>query len=444
MPKETAISKIQPRPTTRLAWGLWVIYLLLQTAALVLALLTRSYPPDANDPLPLFSRAWLYLPSNFAFPTIGALIATRQPRNPIGWLLLCIGLVGVFGQFAEGYWRYALFVRPGALPAGELMLWVNVRPYSIGALLSVLLILFFPTGHPPSRRWWIVGWLIMFGGLMYFGALAFMPGPLDVSVSITNPFGLSGAATFLQFCAGLGAYIQLLGVLGAALSLIVRFRRANGVERQQIKLLAYALVIYGVSFGLINYLINYSITPTEAPSLLVNVLFVVQALAAVFVAVAAGIAILRYRLWDIDIIIRRTLVYSLLTLTLGLVYLGCILMSRTLVAPYVGGSELGIVASTLAIAALFNPLRRRIQNLIDKRFYRRKYDAAKVLAAFGATARDETDLERLNAEMLRVVDETMRPEFVGLWLREPATHSSLDSARPDATSARKRYNEAHN
>jgi hypothetical protein len=224
----------------------------------------------------------------------------------------------------------------------------------------------------------------------------------------------------------------------------VRFRRANGVERQQIKLLAYALVIYGVSFGLINYLINYSITPTEAPSLLVNVLFVVQALAAVFVAVAAGIAILRYRLWDIDIIIQRTLVYSLLTLTLGLVYLGCILMSRTLVAPYVGGSELGIVASTLAIAALFNPLRRRIQNLIDKRFYRRKYDAAKVLAAFGATARDETDLERLNAEMLRVVDETMRPEFVGLWLREPATHSSLDSARPDATSARKRYNEAHN
>ncbi len=126
---------------------------------------------------------------------------------------------------------------------------------------------------------------------------------------------------------------------------------------------------------------------------------------------------MRSRLWDIDLIIRRTLVYSTLTVTLGLVYVGCILVSRTLVAPYLGGSEIAIVASTLAIAALFNPLRKRIQNLIDKRFYRRKYDAAKVLAAFGATVRDETDLERLTAEMLRVVDETVQPEFIGLWLR---------------------------
>ncbi len=141
---------------------------------------------------------------------------------------------------------------------------------------------------------------------------------------------------------------------------------------------------------------------------------------ALCLPICLGIAITRYRLFDIEIIIRRTLVYSILTLTLGLVYLGCIVLSRALIAPLVGGSEVAIMASTLAIAALFNPLRRRIQNLIDKRFYRRKYDAAKVLAAFGTTARDETDLERLTAEMLRVVDETVQPEFVGLWLREPA------------------------
>jgi len=423
------MSKVQPRTATWLAWALWAIYLLLHTAAIVLAFLARSYPPDANDPLALFSRAWLYLPSNFAFPTIGGLIAARHPRNPIGWLLLSIGLVGVFGQFAEGYWRYALFVQPSALPAGQLMLWVNVRPYSIGALLSVLLILFFPTGRPPSRRWWIAGWLIILGGLINFGALAFMPAPLDPSVRITNPLGVSGAAPFLRFCADLGANMQLLGAVGAALSLIVRFRWANGVERQQIKLLAFALAIYGVSFGLISYLV----TPTGKPSPIVNILFVVQALAAVFVAVAAGFAILRYRLWDIDIIIRRTLIYGALTLTLGLVYLGCILLSRTLVAPYLGGSELAIVVSTLVIAALFNPLRKRIQRLIDRRFYRRKYDAAKVLAAFGMTARDETDLDNLTAEMLRVVDETVQPEFVGLWLRETVARSKPESARPDST-----------
>jgi len=158
----------------------------------------------------------------------------------------------------------------------------------------------------------------------------------------------------------------------------------------------------------------------------------IQVLAVLLIPTSIGIAILRYRLYDIDIIIRRTLVYSALTLTLGLVYIGCIIVSRTLVAPLIGGSDVAIVASTLAIAALFSPLRRRIQNLIDRRFYRRKYDATKVLAAFGATARDETDLEHLTAELLRVVDQTMQPEFVGLWMRDPQARSSSEAARPDA------------
>jgi len=148
--------------------------------------------------------------------------------------------------------------------------------------------------------------------------------------------------------------------------------------------------------------------------------------------ICLSIAITRYRLFDIEIIIRRTLVYSLLTLTLGLVYLGCILVSRALVAPLTGGSGLAIVASTLTIAALFNPLRRRIQTIIDKRFYRRKYDAAKVLGAFGATARDETNLDALTGELLRVVDETVQPEFAGLWLRDPQARSKTEAAQPDS------------
>jgi len=149
---------------------------------------------------------------------------------------------------------------------------------------------------------------------------------------------------------------------------------------------------------------------------------IVSSLSFGVMGVTLGIAILRYRLFDIDVIIRRTLVYTLLTLTLGFVYIGCIVLSRTLIAPLTGSSELAIAASTLAIAALFNPLRRRIQTIIDKRFYRRKYDAAKVLAAFGATARDETDIQQLTDELVRVVDATMQPEFVGLWLREPESN----------------------
>ncbi len=418
MPRHMAMSTVQPRTATRLAWALWAIYLLLLTAAAVLAFLARTYPEPAGL-LPPFSRFWLYLPQMAAFPTIGALIAARHPRNPIGWLFLAGQLIGGFGLFAEGYWRYALFVQPGVLPAGELMLWINVRPYAIDTVFSTLLILLFPTGRPLSRRWWIAGWVIILGYLINQAALAFMPGPLDASVSINNPLGVSSAAPFLQFSANLGNYMQPLGVLGAVLSLIVRLRRAQGIERQQVKLLAFALVIYAATLGPIVYLA----TPFVEPWLILNILFVVQALAGAVVAVAAGIAMLRYHLWDVDVIIRRTLVYGALTLTLGLVYLGCILLSRTLVAPYLGGSELAIVASTLAIAALFNPLRRRIQRVIDKRFYRRKYDAAKVLAAFGTTVRDETDLERLTAAMLKVVDETMQPTHANLWIKGPKRES---------------------
>jgi hypothetical protein len=232
--------------------------------------------------------------------------------------------------------------------------------------------------------------------------------------------GTSGLGKELALMAAVIVVSALVLVEGHAWLVVQERRHGNS-------LLAYALVVNAAFGGLFNY----ALILLEKPA---PILIVAQALASAFVAVAAGIAILRYRLWDIDVIIQRTLVYSALTLTLGLIYVGCILLSRTLVAPYTSGSELAIVASTLAIAALFNPLRRRIQNLIDRRFYRRKYDAAKVLAAFGATARDATDLERLTAEMLHVVDETMRPEFVGLWLREPATPSTRDSARPDVIS----------
>jgi uncharacterized membrane protein len=196
--------------------------------------------------------------------------------------------------------------------------------------------------------------------------------------------------------------------LASAISPFIRFRRAVGAERQQLKWFAYAAALWCVMF------------PILAFGGLTGAWYIIfNTIPLVLVPIAVGIAILRYRLYDIDVIIRRTLVYSTLTLALGLVYIGCIVLSRTVVAPLTGGSELAIVASTLAIAALFMPLRWRIQNAIDRRFFRRKYDAAKVLAAFGVTARDETDIERLTGELLRAVGETVQPEFVGLWLREP-------------------------
>jgi hypothetical protein len=233
----------------------------------------------------------------------------------------------------------------------------------------------------------------------------FYPWTADEGQGIPNSFGISGIAPLLIALQNIAAIFLFFGLAAGVASLVLRYRRGGWVERQQLKWFVAAAALLPVA------VVCGETYPDSQPF--------VMPVALALLPAATGIAILRYRLYDIDIIIRRTLVYSTLTFILALIYVGCIVVIRTLVAPLVGGSELAIVASTLAIAALFTPLRRRIQTLIDKRFYRRKYDAAKVLAAFGATARDETDLEQLTAEMLRVVEETMQPEFVGLWLREP-------------------------
>jgi hypothetical protein len=263
-----------------------------------------------------------------------------------------------------------------------------------------------------------VAWLSGAVIILVSAGFALSPGPMEGLLEIRNPFGLEKYPWVAD--ATLDVVLLLpLCILVSAVSLVLRFLRSGGEEREQIKWLAFAASILG--FGFFSYVIPANILPDDAGGvdrLWVNLLEDAVTLSFAGVPVAVGIAILRYRLFDIDIIIRRTLVYSVLTLMLGLVYIGCILLSRTLIAPLTGGSELAIVASTLAIAALFNPLRRHIQKVIDKRFYRRKYDAAKVLAAFGTTVRDETDLDALTNQMLRVVDETMQPEHVSLWLRE--------------------------
>src|SRR5262245_41093140 len=191
MARQTATSEVQSPTATRLAWTLWVIYVLLQTAVLVVAFLARSYSNPAET-FPLFSSALLFFPLSFAFPTVGALILAHQPRNPIGWLFLSIGFAALFGGFAEGYWRYTLFVRPGSWPVGQLMLWVNTRPFALQTLFLLLLILLFPTGRPLSQRWAVVGWFAILGSLINQAALAFMPGPLNPGIAITNPFGLVG------------------------------------------------------------------------------------------------------------------------------------------------------------------------------------------------------------------------------------------------------------
>jgi hypothetical protein len=390
------------RGHVRLAWMLWALAVFIWLLGLGLDLL--------NGASSVIGERFILL-LLLLYSTVGALIAARYPKNAVGWLLL----VGPLGPYLTGvvdsYATYALITHPGALPAGALMAWLGTWVGNLGfGLLLIFTPLVFPNGRLLSRRWRAVVWIGVLAEVVQF-TYALRPGPIG-TFPIDNPFGLQGAASTFALIEQFGEVPLLLAIVSAWVSLLLRFRRASGEERQQLKWLGYA----GLLVIVVSIVGTFAGTLFTIPEMVLNLafLFVVTAF-----PLSIGIAILKYRLYDIDIIIRRTLVYSSLTLILALVYVGCIVASRAFVAPLTGGSELAIVGSTLAIAALFTPLRRRIQNTIDKRFYRRKYDAAKVLAAFGATVRDETNLETLTAEMLKVVDETMRPEFVGLWLREP-------------------------
>jgi len=283
---------------------------------------------------------------------------------------------------------------PGTVP-GFYYGWLMVP-----ALL--LLVLSFPRYVWPVSRWPRLAPALIFG--MGFGATV-------VSFIASN---------FLIYLAQLGLYAALVVIAFVAATAHTALRVRDPVVRAQTAWLGLGMAAFCSN---VLWWIAFNTWPELNPWSAEHQLTfgVISVLTTLALPVCLGIAITRYRLFDIDIIIRRTLVYSILSLTLGLVYLGSIVVLQQLIVPVVGGSELAIVVSTLAIAALFTPLRRRIQSLIDKRFYRRKYDAAKVLAAFGATARDETDLDTLTTEMLRVVDETVQPEFVGLWLRSEPT-----------------------
>ena len=403
------------RAAARLAWGLWIVGMVLALGSLLLAFLALPYP-DSAESVPLLFRLLLYLPSILAWTSAGALIASRQPRNPIGWLLLTSGLLNLVGAVAEGYWRYALFVQPNAFPAGQVMLWVGTRPYELSLTVDMLLILLFPTGRALSRRWSFAGWAIVLGAIIRFIAVTLTPGPLDASVAIENPIGLVGATALLQGAASLGNALQVGGGLAAAASLIVRLRRARGIERQQIKLLVYTLTLYMMSNVALAAQIQ---APGEAISTLTNVLSVVQAGTGVLVASAIAIAILRDHLFDIDILINRTLVYLSLTGALLLVYFGSVALLQSLFRALTGqASVFAIIGSTLAIAALFQPLRWRIQRGIDRLFYRQRVDPALILANHAAIVRAEVDPERLTAALIQAADETMQPAHASLWLRK--------------------------
>jgi hypothetical protein len=363
----------------------------------------------------------LILAPFLAFTIVGALIASRRPENPIGWICLVAGLFWTLIALDDQYTAYGLATTgvvpfPAAVVALSQWLWVP----PVG-LLSIYLILFFPDGRLPSRRWRPLAWFSGAVMALVSLAIALAPGPLPDLGGVRNPFGLEGYPWIADATNVIPALLPLC-TLASALSLVLRYRRSGSEQREQIKWIAFAGSFVGL-MSLITVVSTLIFAPefpdsTGTQPLWLGVLQDVELLSFAGIPVAVGIAVLRYRLYDIDLIINRTLVYGSLTATLIALYFGGIVVLQRLFVLLTGQqSTLAVVASTLLIAALFNPLRRRIQSFIDRRFYRRKYDARKTLEAFTAKLRDETDFDALNAELVGVVNETIQPAHVSLWLR---------------------------
>jgi hypothetical protein len=395
------VNWLSRRTAAWVAWSIWGSTLV--TMALAFLLASLNVPTSSAVVTACLSTVIL------AFSTVGALVASRRPENPIGWLFCGGAFIWGFGELTLEYGVYALVTAPGVLPAGIWAAWFGTWARGIGwFFIVVFLLLLFPTGRLPSPRWRLVLWAAV--GYVGFFTLVNWLSPVSQDFrlsSVHNPLGFD-----LEIMNLLGGVLYLtlpLLLVACGAAVIVRFRRSRGDERQQIKWFAYAVAVMVALFTL-----GHSLGLTQ----IVSVAPLVFAIPLTGLPITAGIAILKYRLYDIDLVINRTLVYGSLTATLALVYIGSVVGLQGVFRVLTGQeSTLAVVASTLAIAALFNPLRHRIQSLIDRRFYRSKYDAAKALETFSVKLRDGTDLETLNREMVAVVRETMQPAHISLWLR---------------------------
>ena len=339
--------------------------------------------------------------------TLGALVAARRPGHPVGWLFAGMGLAGA-AQLVAGNYAMAARADP-ALPAGAVAALAaeELRIAGFGMLLAVMLL--FPTGRLPSRRWRPVAWLALVGVVGYLAETALEPGRPELLLGYENPFGITGPLWLLGLV-GVMAQLFYAAELAAIGSLVVRFWQARGVERQQLKWFVYTAVVALVVLVLTNIFLYDLMEQGPLGSILWGA-------APVALAAAVAVAVLRYRLYEIDRLVNRTLVYGLVTALLAGVYAAGVFLLGGLLDPATGDSALAVAASTLAVAALFQPARRRVQAAVDRRFDRRRYDAARTVAAFSARLRDEIDLDTLSSELLGVVDRTVQPVGMSLWLR---------------------------
>ncbi len=385
----------------RVSWSLAALALALTVTALVFSV-------TDGDRLEVGRDAFIWA-ITLVFLVAGHAIASRQPTNPIGWLFIGGGVSAAVSKLAGAYADFWLSTGDGPrIPGQAAAVYTQVSWVPFVLVPATFLLLLFPDGRLLSRRWRPVAWCAVVGIAGLVVTTVLKPGPLEDHPGYRNPFGVDNA--FLTAVEGPGYLVLLIGLVGSPVSLVLRFRRARGVQREQMKWIALAGAIAAVT-------IPSAILAYEIPGATATVRDGAIMLSVLGLPAATTVAVLRYRLYDIDVVINRTLVYGSLTATLAGVYVGSVLLLQLALSGLTEGSGLAVAASTLAVAALFRPVRARIQQTVDRRFFRSRYDASQTVEAFGARLRDEVDLAALSADLQAVAKETMRPAHVSLWLR---------------------------
>ena len=346
---------------------------------------------------------WTFGIGFVVYAAVGGLIADRYPRNAVGWLFCVVGVVFAAGDLVSDY---ADRGNPGATPLAIL----NNATGPGSLVILMLAVMLFPTGRFLSAGWRRAGVFVIAANVALGLVLALEPGRLTADLGVENPLGVDAAAGLLHALADAGGLVIAATVLIAIAAVVARFRAARGIERQQLKWLALLAVLAVAVLALLLVVAQFANLDTGSGQVAAGVMLGLLSMAPVL---AAAVAILRYRLYDVDVVINRALVYGALTALLGATYLGLVL----LIGLAVGKSGFAVAASTLAVAALFRPARARVQAAVDRRFYRRRYDAAQALAGFGARLRDQVELDALSRELRGVVDECLQPAHVSLWLR---------------------------
>jgi hypothetical protein len=391
-----------------LALGLWAVTVLVLAGMGVLALVQPSAFSKTGGVAVVLTVSIFLL----ATATVGALVAARRPENPIGWLFLAAAVTTAGAAGTGLYFDYALDVHR-SLPATTAARWTSDWLWSFAAVLGgVLPVLLFPTGRLPGPRWRAVAWLAVGAAVITAFAIAFRPGPFD-GYTLTNPLGIPGARDSLKTLELAGNVVTAATFLAAVASVAWRRRGASPREREQLKWLAWAVTMIVICVPA-----SVAVARISEPAS-----YVLEYAAISLYPIAVGIAILRRHLWDIDVVVNRTLVYGALTATLAGAYLGSVLLLQLALDPVTSGSSLAVAVSTLAVAALFRPARARIQSVVDRRFYRHRYDARQTLEEFSAKLREQVDLDALGGELRAVVADTMQPAHVTLWLRTPGART---------------------